>query len=290
MSPFGRIESMSARDYAGIHGKRKRAHQTYRARHRHSIHAFFSIKSLRQGTVARATTQRALADWALRNPITGIAGCRARAVSGHAAAAPPSPAMNSRRRIGRLPRQADSLSRTRLHVNGLPRTTNGPSPLTTSPGQRSRSRTDQETTAHPRPASLSPRGIREPVCVQSACVALAISVRTPTPHFSIFMLRDAVTFPAHLGDRGQMRGIEDTALVRGGLDFASRPRWRILRGNPSQSPADAIQTYRGLTYPAAASRTAAISRAISAINLLEFEQSSMSSLLPLCRNSPERLK
>jgi hypothetical protein len=171
MSPFGRIESMSARDYAGIHGKRKRAHQTYRARHRHSTHAFFSIKSLRQGTVAQAATQRVLADWALRNPITGIAGCCARAVSGHAAAAPPSPAMSSRRRISRLPQQADSLSRARLHVNGLPRTTNEPSPHPTSPGQRSRSRTDQETTAHPRPASLSPPEIREPVCVQSACVA-----------------------------------------------------------------------------------------------------------------------
>ena len=33
----------------------------------------------------------------LRNPITGIAGCCARAASGHAAAAPPSSAMNSRR-------------------------------------------------------------------------------------------------------------------------------------------------------------------------------------------------
>jgi hypothetical protein len=34
----------------------------------------------------------------LRNPITGIAGCCARAASGHAAALP-SPAINSRRRI-----------------------------------------------------------------------------------------------------------------------------------------------------------------------------------------------
>ena len=33
----------------------------------------------------------------LRNPITGIAGCCARAASGHAAAAPPSSVMNSRR-------------------------------------------------------------------------------------------------------------------------------------------------------------------------------------------------
>ena len=33
----------------------------------------------------------------LRNPITGIAGCCARAASGHATAAPPSSVMNSRR-------------------------------------------------------------------------------------------------------------------------------------------------------------------------------------------------
>ena len=32
-----------------------------------------------------------------RNPITGIAGCCARAASGHAAAAPPRSVMNSRR-------------------------------------------------------------------------------------------------------------------------------------------------------------------------------------------------
>ena len=34
-----------------------------------------------------------------RKPTTGIAGCCARAASGHATAAPPSSAMNSRRRI-----------------------------------------------------------------------------------------------------------------------------------------------------------------------------------------------
>ena len=43
-------------------------------------------------------------DVALRNPITGIAGCCARAASGHAAAAPPSSVMNSRRFI-RSPRR-----------------------------------------------------------------------------------------------------------------------------------------------------------------------------------------
>ena len=36
-------------------------------------------------------------DAGMRNPITGIAGCCARAESGHAAAAPPSSDMNSRR-------------------------------------------------------------------------------------------------------------------------------------------------------------------------------------------------
>ena len=36
-------------------------------------------------------------DAALRNPITGTAGCCARAASGHAAAAPPSSVINSRR-------------------------------------------------------------------------------------------------------------------------------------------------------------------------------------------------
>jgi hypothetical protein len=36
-------------------------------------------------------------DEALRYPITGIAGCCARAASGHTAAAPPSSDMNSRR-------------------------------------------------------------------------------------------------------------------------------------------------------------------------------------------------
>jgi hypothetical protein len=38
-------------------------------------------------------------DALLRNPITGIADCCARTVSGHATAAPPRTVMNSRRRI-----------------------------------------------------------------------------------------------------------------------------------------------------------------------------------------------
>jgi hypothetical protein len=41
MSPFGRIESVSARAYAGIHSDEKPAHQTY-ALHKHQL---FSIKS-----------------------------------------------------------------------------------------------------------------------------------------------------------------------------------------------------------------------------------------------------
>jgi hypothetical protein len=36
-------------------------------------------------------------DWGLRNPITGIAGCCARAANGHATAVPPRSLMNSRR-------------------------------------------------------------------------------------------------------------------------------------------------------------------------------------------------
>src|SRR5262245_34055983 len=43
----------------------------------------------------------------LRKPITGMAGCCALAASGHAAAAPPSRAMNSRRLITRSPRRHD---------------------------------------------------------------------------------------------------------------------------------------------------------------------------------------
>src|SRR5262245_23623652 len=52
-------------------------------------------------TLRNATTNGAndSADALLRNPITGIAGCCARAASGHVAAAPPSRPMNSRRFI-----------------------------------------------------------------------------------------------------------------------------------------------------------------------------------------------
>ena len=43
------------------------------------------------------TIRNASGEKLLRNPITGIVGCCARAASGHAAAAPPSSVMNSRR-------------------------------------------------------------------------------------------------------------------------------------------------------------------------------------------------
>jgi hypothetical protein len=49
-------------------------------------------------------------DRPLTKPITGIAGCCARAASGHDAAAPPSSAMNSRRLI-RSPRQRGQVAR-----------------------------------------------------------------------------------------------------------------------------------------------------------------------------------
>src|SRR5262245_12911373 len=53
------------------------------------------------GQIARA---RSASAELLRNPITGIAGCCARAASGHAAAVPPSSVMNVRRLI-RSPRR-----------------------------------------------------------------------------------------------------------------------------------------------------------------------------------------
>jgi hypothetical protein len=40
--------------------------------------------------------------WVKRNPITGIAGCCACAASGHAAPAPPSSVMNSRRLMSNM--------------------------------------------------------------------------------------------------------------------------------------------------------------------------------------------
>ena len=47
--------------------------------------------------VVETHQRRASGDALLRNPITGIAGCCARATTGHAATAPPSSVMNWRR-------------------------------------------------------------------------------------------------------------------------------------------------------------------------------------------------
>ena len=51
----------------------------------------------------RDTSVNASGDWLLRKPITGIAGCCARAASGQAAAAPPRSVMNARRPRPRVP-------------------------------------------------------------------------------------------------------------------------------------------------------------------------------------------
>ena len=72
----------------------------------------YSIATLRAFDIARLcaspcvnavpnSSRRSSGDPRSRNPITGIAGCCARAASGHAAAAPPSSVMNSRRCSGR---------------------------------------------------------------------------------------------------------------------------------------------------------------------------------------------
>jgi hypothetical protein len=58
-------------------------------------------------------------------PITGIAGCCARAPSGHAAAAPPSSDMNSRRLIGSLsnrgPQPSHSANMSVVHYSKVSR-------------------------------------------------------------------------------------------------------------------------------------------------------------------------
>ena len=58
-------------------------------------------------------------DLGLRNPITGIAGCCARAASGHAAAAPPSSVMNSRRFIRSPRRRGRAASAARSRPSAL---------------------------------------------------------------------------------------------------------------------------------------------------------------------------
>src|SRR6516165_2332136 len=60
------------------------------------------------------------ADAALRNPITGIAGCWARAVSGHVAAAPPSATSNFRRPMVTVIRPSRARCvRKRYHVKSV---------------------------------------------------------------------------------------------------------------------------------------------------------------------------
>ena len=77
------------------------------------------------------------ADTELRNPITGLAGCCARATTDHAAALP-SPAMNSRRRILISPADRGGAYRgggskgtgspSRLHAKGCPAEPDAASP------------------------------------------------------------------------------------------------------------------------------------------------------------------
>src|SRR5262249_27809877 len=69
--------------------------------------------SLRPWRNARSASANGSADWALRNPTTGITSCCARAASGHAAA-PPSSVMNSRRLRARMgsPHPVQPASRT----------------------------------------------------------------------------------------------------------------------------------------------------------------------------------
>ena len=58
----------------------------------------FDVSGFAQA-LAECAPVRTVGDALPRNPITGIAGCCARAASGHAAAAPPSVKTNSRRRM-----------------------------------------------------------------------------------------------------------------------------------------------------------------------------------------------
>jgi hypothetical protein len=51
----------------------------------------------------------------LRNPTTGIAGCYARAASGHPTTEPPMSVMNSRRLTLDLPLQSRSTARSACH-------------------------------------------------------------------------------------------------------------------------------------------------------------------------------
>jgi hypothetical protein len=68
--------------------------------HRYSIRTSRpSTKPASLSPLRNAVARSVLVAPSLRNPITGMAGCCARAASGHAVAAPPSSVMNSRRLI-----------------------------------------------------------------------------------------------------------------------------------------------------------------------------------------------
>ena len=75
------------------------------------------LRSAPAGTRRRGPRVRAVL--ALRKPITGIAGCCARAASGQAAAAPPSSVMNSRRLIRSPRRRGRAASAARSRPSAL---------------------------------------------------------------------------------------------------------------------------------------------------------------------------
>src|SRR5262249_34144476 len=89
--------------------------------HRYSIVTFWRSMKPPSARPWRNPAKRCVVssgDLLLRYPITGIAGGCARAVSGHAAAAPPSSVMKSRRAIIRSPRRRGRALRAE-RVGGL---------------------------------------------------------------------------------------------------------------------------------------------------------------------------
>ena len=90
---FGNLEARAAKDKsvaADLSGDVKSARLCPGA----ACYCAAGFQSSQRRTIRLLVTG---ADRLLRNPITGIPGCCARAASGHATAAPPSSAMNSRR-------------------------------------------------------------------------------------------------------------------------------------------------------------------------------------------------
>jgi len=84
-----------------VHASAQRIHKTEPVVLDHHVLAFDVagfIEALRNAT---ALATEVSDDPAFTNPITGIAGCCARATSGHATAVPPSSVMNSRRLVYR---------------------------------------------------------------------------------------------------------------------------------------------------------------------------------------------